>query len=118
MGVIGRYNCRAWFYVQNNTDDGYGGEVQVLGYGYQEGATYKVRGRLMPSTSDRVDTEMGMQQETKYNLEIRANNSWRPKKGMVVGVDDGYRVFACQVLSIKNEDMKRKYWDLQILEME
>lgn len=118
MGVVGKYNCRVWFYTQGHGDDGYGGEVQVLNYGYQEGSVYKVRGRLMVSESDRVATDMGMQQETKYNLEIRANNGWRPKKGMIVGVDDGYRVFSCVVMSIKNEDMKRKFWDLQILEME
>ena len=118
MGVVGKYNCRAIFKSQSNTPDGYGGEVQSFGYSYQEGVIYKVRGRLRPSKSDRMMVETGAVQETVYNLEIRANVSWRPKKGMIVGVDDGYRVFEAVVTDIRQEDMKRKYWDIQILEVE
>lgn len=118
MGVVGRYNVYCIFEVQTNSPDGYGGEIQSFGYGYQEGTTYLVKGRLRPSTSDRVMVEQGAQQETAYNLEIRANTTWRPVKGMVVFINDGYRIFHCVIASIKNDDMKRKYWDLKLLEVE
>lgn len=99
-------------------DDTYGGLIQSFGYAYQEGTVYRVKGRLTINKADRVAREEGVEMETVYNLEIRANEGWRPKKGMVVGVDDGYRVFVCSIVDIRNEDMKRKRWDLKIVEVE
>lgn len=118
MGVVGKYNCKVWFKEQTETADTYGGIVQTLTYGYQEGSTYMVRGRLRPSTSNRFKEDDRVVQENVWNLEIRANTTWRPKKGFTVGVDDGYRVFVATIVDIKNADMRRKYWDLQIIEVE
>ena len=118
MGVVGKYNCRVWFKEQSETSDTYGGIIQTLTYDYQEGVTYRVKGRLRVSKSDRMKEDDRLVQETVWNLEIRANATWRPKKGMTVGVDDGYRVFVATIADIRNTDMKRKYWDLQIVEVE
>jgi hypothetical protein len=118
MGVVGKYNCWCWFKEQAETSDTYGGIIQTLTYDYQEGTVYRVRGRLRVSKSDRMKEDDRLVQETVWNLEIRANTSWRPKKGLTVSVDDGYRVFVATIIDIKNTDGKRKYWDLQIVEVE
>jgi hypothetical protein len=118
MGVVGKYNCWVVFKEQSETSDTYGGIIQTLTYDYQEGTVYRVRGRLRVSKSDRMKEDDRLVQETVWNLEIRANTTWRPKKGLTVGVDDGYRVFVATIADIKNTDGKRKYWDLQIIEVE
>jgi hypothetical protein len=66
----------------------------------------------------RASRQDSVDHETVWNLEIRANETWKPKKGMSVYVEDGYRAFMAKVVEFSNRDMKRKRWDIQIVEVE
>jgi predicted RNase H-like nuclease (RuvC/YqgF family) len=117
MGV-GKYNAYVIFKVQAETDDTYGGVVQTFTYDYQEGVVYRVKGQLSITTVTFKGEDERVIIQTAYNLQIRANTTWRPQKGMIVGVDDGYRVFEASILSVKGTNMKREFWDLKIVEVE
>jgi hypothetical protein len=117
MGV-GKYNAYVIFKVQGETDDTYGGVIQTFTYDYQEGTTYRVKGQLSITTVTFKGEDERVIIQTAYNLQIRANTTWRPQKGMIVGVDDGYRVFEASILSVKGTNMKREFWDLKIVEVE
>jgi predicted RNase H-like nuclease (RuvC/YqgF family) len=117
MGV-GKYNAYVIFKVQAETDDTYGGVIQTFTYDYQEGVVYRVKGQLSITTVTFKGEDERVIIQTAYNLQIRANTTWRPQKGMIVGVDDGYRVFEASILSVKGTNMKREFWDLKIVEVE
>jgi predicted RNase H-like nuclease (RuvC/YqgF family) len=117
MGV-GKYNAWVIFKVQGEADDTYGGVVQTFTYDYQEGVVYRVKGQLSITTVTFKGEDERVIIQTAYNLQIRANTTWRPQKGMIVGVDDGYRVFEASILSVKGTNMKREFWDLKIVEVE